>query len=215
MSQDARRLRRERRQWAHPGSNHDRLVKGALAVLPIGIGVLAAFLVMSPVFLGGDVSFILDKNRVDVASERLRIESATYRGQDSRGRPFTLNAGSAVQQSSAEPVVRLQDLSARIELEDGPAEIRADSGRYRMDTQQVSIDGPVAVKTADGYNLETHDATIDLKTRTLESGGAVSGSTPMGSFSADKLSADLEGHTVSLSGNAHLRIAPNRANRQQ
>ncbi|MBA15982.1 MAG: LPS export ABC transporter periplasmic protein LptC [Sphingomonas sp.] len=214
MSREARRLRRERRAWAHPNSNHDRLVKGALTVLPVGIGVLAAFLVLSPVFLGGDVSFVLDKNKVDVAGERLRIEQATYRGQDSKGRSFTLKAGSAVQKSSAEPVVNLKDLSAQIVLADGPAEIRADSGRYQIDTQQVAIDGPVQVETADGYNLSTSDATVDLRTRQLESAGEVTGSTPLGSFSADKLTADLEGRTVSLSGNAHLRIQPNRANRR-
>ena len=207
-------MRSQRRSWAHPGSSHDRMVRLSLVALPIGIGVLAAFLVTAPLLMGGDVSFVLDKNKVDIAPERLRIESAEYRGADTRGRPFHLHAGSAIQRSSAEPVVQLNDLSAEIRLEEGPASIRADRGHYDLNSQQVAVDGPLRFQTSDGYTLNTHDATVDLKTRRLQSGGAVSGNTPTGTFSANRLSADLERRTVSLDGNARLRIVPQRANRR-
>lgn len=214
MSEVAARLRSQKRFWAHPGSGHDKLVRVSLVVLPIGIGVLAAFLVLAPLVSGGDVSFVLDKNRVDVASERLRLEAADYRGEDAKGQPFRLHAGSAVQKSSAEPIVQLQDLSAEIRLPEGPASLKADHGRYDMDKEQVAVEGPIKFQTSDGYTLDTHDATVDLKTRRMQSGGAVSGKTPMGVFSADQLTADLEKRTVSLDGNARLRIFPNRANRR-
>jgi lipopolysaccharide export system protein LptC len=83
-----------------------------------------------------------------------------------------------------------------------------------MTSQQVAVDGPLKFQTADGYVLNTHDATVDLKTRQMESGGAVTGNTPTGVFSANKLTADLESRTVSLDGNARLRIVPRRANRR-
>ncbi|PMY01152.1 LPS export ABC transporter periplasmic protein LptC, partial [Pseudomonas sp. MPR-R2A5] len=86
---------------------------------PILIGVLAAFVVVLPLYSGGDVSFLLDKNKVEVAKERLRVQSATYRGNDDKGQPFALVAGSAIQKSSAEPIVWLQQLSAQIGLSDG------------------------------------------------------------------------------------------------
>ena len=116
MSEVATRMRSERRVWAVPGSHHDKVVRLALYLLPVGVGVLAVVLLFFPAFFGGDVSFLLDPHGVDVAKERLRIQSAEYRGQDLKGRPFTLTAGSAVQKSSAEPVVQLQNLSAAIKL---------------------------------------------------------------------------------------------------
>ncbi|AQR74908.1 LPS export ABC transporter periplasmic protein LptC [Sphingomonas sp. LM7] len=213
MSDVAARLHAQKRGWAHPGSSHDRLVRTGLIVLPMGIGVLGAFLVVAPLLMGGDASFVLDKNKVDISPERLRIDSAEYRGSDAKGRPFHLHAGSALQRSSAEPIVRLNDLAAEIRLDDGPASIKADSGHYNMTTERVAVDGPLKFQTTDGYVLNTHDATVDLKTRRLESGGAVSGNTPSGVFSANKLTADLEKRTVSLEGNARLRIQPRRANR--
>jgi lipopolysaccharide export system protein LptC len=214
MSEVAARLRSQKRGWAHPGSAHDRLVRLSLIVLPVAIGVLAAFLVLSPLLSGSDVSFVLDKNKVDLANERLLIRAAEYRGEDAKGQPFRLHAGSGIQKSSAEPVVQLQDLSAEIKLPEGPAQLTADRGHYDLDKEQVAVDGPLNFKTADGYTLDTHDATVDLKTRQMASGGAVTGKTPQGVFSANRLTADLEKRTVSLDGNARLRIVPKRANRR-
>ncbi len=176
--------------------------------LPVGVGILAAFLVMAPIYSSGDVSFVLDKNKVEVAHERLKIQRAQYRGQDAKGQPFTLNAGSAVQRSSAEPVVQLNALDARIQLPDGPAQLHADTGRYDMDSEQVHVNGPIHFIGPDGYRLDTRDATVDLKQRQLASGGAVTGAVRQGTFSADRLHADLAARTVTLDGNARLRISP-------
>ena len=213
MSEIALQERSRRKHWARPGGSHDHIVRAMLMILPAGIGVLGAFLVMAPLFMGGDVSFVLDKNKVDVASERLRIQSARYRGADAKGQPFVLTAGSAVQKSSTEPVVRLNDLAAGIRLSDGPAVVRAERGRYDMETEQVAVDGPIAFRTADGYRLDTSDSTIDLKSRLLTGTGDVTGSTPLGNFSGDKMTADLDKRTVRIQGNARLRIDPKRANR--
>jgi lipopolysaccharide export system protein LptC len=214
MSEVAVEQRTKRRAWAHPGSNHDRLVRLSLIFLPIGIGVLTAFLVSAPLLMGGDVSFVLDKNKVAMAEERLRIDAADYRGEDEKGQAFQLHAGSAIQKSSAEPVVQLRNLSAQIKLPEGPASVTADRGRYNMDTEKVAVDGPIRFQTADGYVLNTHDSTLDLKTRRMESGGAVTGNTPTGTFSGDKLTADLAQRIIRIDGNARLRIVPKRANRR-
>ncbi len=205
---DAGAILDNRRRWAAPGSSHDRTVAVLRVALPVAIGIMAAFVVVLPLYAGGDVSFLLDKNKVEVACERIRIQSATYRGQDDKGQPFAVNAGSAVQKSSAEPILRLNKLSAEIGLTDGPANVVADRGHYDMDTQQVVIDGPLKVDSSGGYHLATRDATLDLKSKTLKSGGAVSGTVPQGTFSANQMNVDLETHVVKLDGNARLRIVP-------
>ncbi len=202
--------RSERQVWAAPGSRHDKLVASARAILPMAIGVLAAFLVMAPLTMGGDVSFVLDKNKVEVAKERMRLQAATYRGTDTKGQPFTLNAGSAVQKSSAEPIVRLNELAAQMQLQDGPARLVANQGRYDMDSEQVKIDGPIKFRGPNAYALDTRDATVDLQSRQLTGTGRVSGTTAQGVFSGDRLTADLEQRTVRVTGNARLRLSPGR-----
>ncbi|MDQ2879417.1 MAG: LPS export ABC transporter periplasmic protein LptC [Pseudomonadota bacterium] len=208
MSEAAVITRTARQVWAAPGSSHDRLIGTLRVVLPIAIGVLAAFVVVTPLFSSGDVSFVLDKNKVEVAKERMRTQSAVYRGEDGKRQPFVLNAGSAVQKSSAEPIVRLNDLSARLQLKDGPANLAAPSGAYDMTTEKIHVDGPVRFTAANGYRLDTSGATVDMKSRQMSSSGAVTGTVPQGQFSAGAMNADLDNHVVRLDGNARLRIVP-------
>ncbi len=208
MSDLAAQVRFARRHWAAPGSSHDRIIYWLRVLLPIMIGVLTAFLVTAPVLLGGDVSFVLDKNKVEVARERMRVQSAVYRGQDAKGQAFSLSAGSAIQKSASEPIVQINQLGALIQLSDGPATLRAPHGEYDLDHQQVTIDSPLEVRATDGYQLNTSAATVDLKTRRLTSTGPVTGMLPQGPFSADRMTADLETRIVHLDGNTRLRIKP-------
>lgn len=209
MSVQAERERGKRHVWAAPGSSHDRLVRPLKRILPIAIGVLTAFLATAPFTHQSEVSFVLDKNKVEVARERMRVTEALYRGEDSKGQPFSLRAGSAVQKSSREPVVQLKDLSARILLNDGPAVLTAQQGVYDMDREDVMVEGPVQFQSAGGYRLTTRDVGIDLKARQMASRGRVDGRMPVGTFSANQLKADLRGRTVTLVGNARLRIDQN------
>ena len=198
--------RTPRQVWALPGGRHDKLMGVLSFTLPVAVGVLAAFLVMAPIYSGGDVSFVLDKNKVEVARERMKLQAAQYRGEDDKGQPFILNAGSAVQRTSAQPVVELRTLDAHLALADGPARLTANQGRYDMNSEQVQVDGPIRFTGPNGYRLNTRDATVDLKDRKLQSGGAVTGAVSQGTFSANRLRADLEARTVTLDGNARLRI---------
>jgi lipopolysaccharide export system protein LptC len=209
MSVQADQQRDVRRHWARPGGSHDRLVGTLKNWLPVAVGVLSALLATAP-FTGGDkVSFVLDKTKVEVARERMRVTEALYRGQDSKGQPFSLRAGSAVQKSSREPIVDLNEMSARILLSDGPAILSAQKGRYDMETERVGIEGPVQFEAAGGYRLTTRDVGIDLKTRRMRSAGRVDGRIPIGTFSADHLEADMGARTVTLNGRASLRIEQN------
>ena len=137
MSAQADRDRTRRQHWAAPGGSHDRLVGFLKAAMPAAVGVLAAFLAAAPFTRRAEVSFVLDKQKVAVASERMRVAEALYRGEDSKGQPFSLRAGSAVQKTSKDPVVQLNDLSARILLDDGPALLQAQRGRY--DRSEVGL----------------------------------------------------------------------------
>lgn len=199
-------IRTPRQNWALPGGRHDWVVKITRVVLPVMIGVLTAGLVTAPLVLKGEISFVLDKNKVAVAKERMRVTQALYRGEDSKGQAFSISAGSAVQVSSKDPVVRLQDMVAQIQMPEGPATLKAANGRYNMDNELVNVDGPIAFKTSDGYSLTTRDVLISLKNRKVASAGPVSGTLPLGNFTAGRITADLVNRSVVLEGGAHLHI---------
>ncbi len=211
MSELADRARSERQIWAMPGSSHDRVIRIAKLALPAGVALIGLLLAIAPISLGRDISFVLAKDSVDVARERLRLTEAIYRGEDSKGQPFMLKAGSAVQARSTEPVVRMTDLAATIMLHDGPAAFAAQRGRYDMEREQVAIDGPMVLKTADGYRLLAHDVNVDIRQRQVTGTGRINGEMPLGAFSADHLRADLNARTVTLDGRARLHIVQARS----
>jgi lipopolysaccharide export system protein LptC len=195
-----------KQRWAEPGSAHDWLVKWTKVLLPAAVGVLIAVLALAPLGKKSDVSFILDKNKVENAPERMRVEQARYVGTDNKGQQFTIVANRAIQPSSDVPIVDIRGMFAKLALEQGPLVIAANQGRYNVDNQKIMIDGPVKVAGAGGYRLATREVTVDLKQRELASDGPVAGAMRLGQFQAGQLRADLGDRTVVLDHGARLKI---------
>ena len=206
MSELAERDRIVKRGWAAPGGLHDHLIRVMKIVLPALVGMLLAYLLLSPLSKKAEISFLLDKNKVDVAGERLKVQAAQYRGLDNQGRPFTIDTASAVQATSSEPVVEIRGMAARIMLAEGQATLRAERGRYDMEKQTVDVAGPILFTAADGYRLETSDVALNLNDQTMASRRTVSGKMPLGSFTAGRMQVDLPNRKVVLTGRARLHI---------
>jgi lipopolysaccharide export system protein LptC len=206
MSDQATKERATRQRWAIPGSAHDKIVRLTKIGLPAAVGILVAVLALAPLDKHGDVSFILDKKKVENAPERMRVEQAKYVGTDNKGQQFDITAQRALQRSSDVPLVDIWGMFARLRLDRGPLLIAANKGQYNIDTQRVAINGPVNVAGPDGYRLATRDVTVDLKQRQLASAGPVAGQMRLGRFQAGQLKANLGDRTVVLDGGARLKI---------
>jgi lipopolysaccharide export system protein LptC len=206
MAEAAAKERFVKQRWAQPGSGHDRLVRWAKILLPSAVGILLAILALAPLEKKGDVSFILDKKKVQSAPERMRVEAARYTGTDDKGQQFEMLANRAVQPSSDTPVVDIRGMRAQLNQAQGPVVIAANQGRYNIDTHRVAIDGPVKVAGNDGFKLSTSNVLVDLNQRRLASQGAAQGEMRLGQFQAGHISADLGDKIVVLDGGARLKI---------
>lgn len=208
MTAAADRMRSRRQAFAAPGSMLDKVVRLLVVGLPALVGVVAAMMIISPLSPRGEVSFLLDRNKVAVADDRMRVDNATYRGEDDQGRPFSLSAGEAVQRSNSVPEVELENLTARIVLPDGPAVLTAPQGTYTIDEERVAIPGIVQFTASDGYDMSARNVTIDLANQLLVGTGRISGVVPAGTFSADQMTADLAAREITLRGNVRGRMVP-------
>jgi lipopolysaccharide export system protein LptC len=205
---EARALRSRRQHFAAPGGSHDRLVGFLARALPMAVGIVAALMVITPLSPRGEVSFLLDRNKVALIDERLSVDNAMYRGRDDRGRPFSLMAGEAVQRSSVEGLVRMQDLVAQMVLAEGPARLSAEGGVYDIDEETVAVNGPVRLTASDGYSMVARGVSVDLEAREMRGDEGVSGEVPAGTFSGRRMRADLGARTVTLEGDARLTMVP-------
>lgn len=208
MSLEAVQIRNRRRHFAAPGGSHDRLVGFLAKALPAGIGLVASVMILVPLSPRGEISFLLDRNKVAITNERLVVNNAAYQGLDNRGRDFTVTAGQAVQQAATTPVVSMLDLNALMKLNDGPATVNAPRGAYNYDTDHIDVTGPVQFTAPDGYRMTTSKVAVDVRQQRATGSGGVTGTVPTGTFQADSMNADLENRTVTLDGHARLRMTP-------
>ncbi|MEL7189026.1 MAG: LPS export ABC transporter periplasmic protein LptC [Pseudomonadota bacterium] len=207
-TEKAENLRSRRQGFAAPGGSHDRLIGFLARALPVGVGIMAALMVVTPLSPRGEISFLLDRNTVAVIDERLRVDNAMYRGRDDAGRPFSITAGEAVQRSSAEGLVRMDDLIAQLLMNEGPARLRAEGGVYEIDEETVTVDGPVRFSAADGYTMTASGVAVNLESRVMTGDNGVEGEIPAGTFRGNSLKADLDDRTLTLTGNVRLTMVP-------
>ena len=205
---EAKALRSQRQHFAAPGGRHDKLVAFLARSLPMGVGIVAALMIITPLSPRGEVSFLLDRNEVSVIDERLSVDNAMYRGRDDLGRPFSITAGDAVQRSSAEGLVRMNDLIAQLLLPDGPARLSADGGTYDLNTEVVDVDGPIEMVAVDGYRMIANGVSLNLEKREMVGDEGVEGEIPAGAFRARSMYADLAARELTLEGNARLTMTP-------
>ncbi len=195
-----------RQRAARPGSRHDAVMALLKWLLPaLALAVLAT-IVIWPLTKVNEFSFLLAKDNVGMAAERLRIDRAVYRGETNKGEAFVISAQGAVQRSSAVAIVELMGLKATLAMVDGPAKVTAPSGRYFIETDRLQVAGPVRLDSAAGYTLDSATIDIDLNTRAVTSNKPVSGTLPIGSFRAGSFAGDIQGRKLVLDGGTHLRI---------
>jgi lipopolysaccharide export system protein LptC len=205
-SAHAETIRQARRLWAAVGSKHDKRIRVMRMALPIGAVLLGGYLLAAPFMAVHDISFVLAKDQVDVSQERMRLSAASYRGFDSLGRPFQIDAESAVQPTSRSPLVKLGRFGGQIMLTKGLAVLHALGGSYNLDTEVLRVEGPIEMQTADGYHMRANDVNVHVKQQVMESRAGVNGVLPIGYFSADKMRMDMNSKTMTLDGRVHLHI---------
>jgi lipopolysaccharide export system protein LptC len=195
-----------RQRAALPGSRHEAVMGQLKWLLPALAGLLALTILVWPLVAAQEFSFLLAKDQVAVAPERLKVTRAEYRGKTAAGEAFSIIAGTALQRSSADPVVELSQLSASIDDRDGPSRVTAPKGRYFIEEDRLEVSGPVQLRSDGGYRIDAETVQVDMKRRTINTREPVTGATPIGRFSANSLAGDLAGKRITMVGKVHLRI---------
>lgn len=194
-----------RQLLAAPGGALSRRMWWLKRLLPLSALVLLGAIVVQSLDAATELSFIVSRDPVNAKRDRLRIDGAIYTGEDDLGRPFRVEADSAVQRSATDPTVEIANVRARIALADGPAVITAPSARYAISGERLTVDAPVAARRS-GLAVTSGSLAIDLRAGRASAAGPIAGELALGRFEAGALQTDLAGERIVLSGGARLRI---------
>lgn len=181
------------------------LMKLLLPTIAVGLVVLVA--VWS--------QFNLDETRFRVGALRVSAQNVNamtmsnprYDGIDSKNRPFSVTAETAIQSDTDPDVVDLGAPKADVTMADGTwISLSADSGRYMRDLRQLDLRGAVSLYQDRGYELHADTAHIDLELKEASSQEPVEGHGPAGEIAGDGFHMTDDGHTILLTGRSRVLL---------
>ena len=135
------------------------------------------------------------------------VNNVKYDGSDSKGRPFSITAASAVQPQGGDDVINLTQPQADITMEDGSwVALTASKGVYRRKDDMLDLTGNVTMYHDNGMSFRTEAATIDLKGHTAKGDKPVQGQRSDGEIASDGFEVRDNGKTIIFTGRANLKI---------
>jgi lipopolysaccharide export system protein LptC len=167
---------------------HSRLVR-ALRILVPAVVVLGGLGLLVMTYF--NPLAILEKlpnvsGKLAVQGSKITMELPRIAGVTRDQRAYELTAETAVQDITRPDVVELQNLRAKMELQDSDVVvITAKSGTYNTKGDNIVLREHVVVTSANGYNAKLTEASVDMKKGNMQSDRPVEIKLPNGTLTAN------------------------------
>ncbi len=199
----------QERLWPVCRTAYDDFVAIMRIALPLLAGAMGLVILLSPVFRHGELSFLINREKLDIGGDAVEIVQPRYRGVDDEGRPFVVTAERARQDHPDAPEVRLEALTLDFAMKDGrTASLVAPAALWRTGEDVVFLEEGLEGRTSDGYVLRSQSGEADLAARRLDLRGGVQGEGPLGRFTARRARFEIEERRLVLLGPVRIRILP-------
>ena len=202
-------LRRRFVALARSGQIYDRYVLSMRLFLTVTALSLVALLGLWPAFNDEEISFTLSYEDVAASDDQIRMVNPRYVGKDAFDRVFTISAASGLQDTPDDPRIRLEKISASLELEENVRVLATSrSGTYFVDQGYLELGGDVVLETTDGYRFTGGTARFDLSKHTASSEEEISGYGPLGRFRAGRFEIRINEKSTIFEGGVRMQLDP-------
>jgi lipopolysaccharide export system protein LptC len=202
-------LQRRFMALAKSGLIYDRYVLSMRIFLTVLALALVAALGLWPAFNDEEVSFTLSYEDVAASDDQIRMVNPRYVGKDAFGRVFTITAASGLQDTPDDPRIRLEKISASLDLKDNVKVLATSrSGTYFVDQSYLELGGDVVLETTDGYRFTGGTARFDLSKHTASSEQEISGYGPLGRFRAGRFEIQVDEKSMIFEGGIRMQLDP-------
>jgi lipopolysaccharide export system protein LptC len=169
---------------------HSRMVRLLRVLLPLGVvfglGGYLLFSYLNPLAILDRLPEVTGK--IGVQGSKITMEAPRIAGVTRDSRAYELTAETAVQDIAKPDIVELQNLRAKMELQDSDVVvITAKSGTYNTKGDSVVLRDHIVVTSANGYNAKLREATVDMKKGVMWSGAPVEIKLPSGNLKANSM----------------------------
>ena len=198
-----------------PNSGTERRVErhsSFVSVMKIALPLTAIALFATVLFYSGlfeerdslDISF----KEITGINSNLRMVSPRITGLDRAGEPYLVTADTATQDKDMPTHVTLDNVEADLKLKDDNSwiSLKSTSGKLNTDEQHLTLQQTIDVYMSSGFEFHGSEGTIDFKKGTFTSAAPVEGHGPVGTLSADSMTADNESQTLTFKGRVKTKF---------
>ena len=185
--------------------SYTRFVKSMRVLLPLAAVMMTAVLILWSETDERIVPPAKEDVLPDAASVQNELLKPRFESVDDKQQPFTITADKAVQGQNDPDMVRLDRPVADMMMKSG-AWVAAEAlgGIYEQQTEKLFLSGQVKLFHDSGYQLETDELRIDLKSREAHSDKDVHAQGPAGTLEASGLQAQADEGLLVFKGPARL-----------
>lgn len=191
------------------GRFYDHLItwtRRGFAATALGLAVLV---VLWPTLKDEEVSFTLSYEDTTPNSDQIRMVNMVYSGTDLAGGRFEIIADRGVQTSPEAPTIRLEGIRADVDMVSGRSvKLQSGGGTFFVDENILTMDGGVVMTTSDGYRFTAGRARFNMDSNRADSDEQISGTGPLGSFSAESFEVRVDEKLVIFEGRVQMRLYP-------
>ncbi|MCA1430009.1 MULTISPECIES: LPS export ABC transporter periplasmic protein LptC [unclassified Bradyrhizobium] len=191
-------------------ARHSRLVRILRIAVPgavvlsmaviVGVSIFNPFRMLMP-------KLSLDSGNLVVSGTKITMESPHLAGYTPDQRPYELWAKTATQDITDPDHVDLNDLRAKVLMEDkSTLFLDARTGRFDNKQQQLDLRKDIFLRTSTGYEARLNSAFVDMGKGTVSSDERVDVKLTNGTLSADRLRITEGGEVIRFEGNVVMHL---------
>ncbi|MBK3661601.1 LPS export ABC transporter periplasmic protein LptC [Bradyrhizobium diazoefficiens] len=189
-------------------ARHSRLVRILRIAVPVTVILAMASIVVVSTFLNPfKIPLKLDSGTLVVTGTKITMESPHLSGFTPDQRPYELWAKTATQDITDPDHVDLNDLRAKVLMEDqSTVFLDARTGRFDNKQQQLDLHKDVFLRTSTGYEARLNSAFVDMNKGTVSSDDHVDVKLTNGTLTAERLRITEGGDVIRFEGNVVMHL---------
>lgn len=190
-------------------ARHSRLVRILRIAVPVTVVLAMASIVAVSTFLNPFtmIPVKVDSGNMVVTGTKITMESPHLSGFTPDQRPYELWAKTATQDITDPDHVDLNDLRAKVLMEDrSTLLLDARTGRFDNKQQQLDLHKDIFLRTSTGYEARLNSAFVDMNKGTVSSDDHVDVKLTNGTLTADRLRITEGGDVIRFEGNVVMHL---------
>ncbi|QQN64347.1 LPS export ABC transporter periplasmic protein LptC [Bradyrhizobium diazoefficiens] len=190
-------------------ARHSRLVRILRIAVPVTVILAMASIVAVSTFLNPFtmIPVKVDSGNLVVTGTKITMESPHLSGFTPDQRPYELWAKTATQDITDPDHVDLNDLRAKVLMEDqSTLFLDARTGRFDNKQQQLDLHKDIFLRTSTGYEARLNSAFVDMNKGTVSSDEHVDVKLTNGTLTSDRLRITEGGDVIRFEGNVVMHL---------